>query len=135
MADKNYSLDIVTPTRTVFSGQVESFSALGIAGSFQVLFNHAPMLSAIGTGPVKVTDKDGKELRYATSGGFVEVSGNNVIFLAETAERSDEIDVSRAEESKKRATERLEKRENIDVARSQASLARALNRLKVAANG
>jgi len=132
MADKNYTLDIVTPTRTVFSGPVQSFSAPGVAGGFQVLYNHAPFLASIGVGVVRLTDTGGKEFRYATSGGFVEVNSNKVILLAETAERSDEIDSARAEEAKKRAAERLQKKENIDIERARAALARALNRLKVA---
>ena len=132
MAAKNFTLDIVTPTRTVFSGDVESFSAPGVLGGFQVLYNHAPLLSSIAVGRVKVIDVAGAELHYATSGGFVEVNENKVILLAETAERADEIDVQRAEEAKRRATERLESEERIEEDRARAALARALNRLRVA---
>lgn len=132
MADKHFLLDIVTPTKTIFSGTVGSFSAPGLAGSFQVLFNHAPLLAAIGIGEVKVLDSSGTEECYATSGGFAEVNSNKVILLAETAERSDNIDVKRAEEAKQRALERLAKTDEIDEERARAALARALNRLKVA---
>ena len=132
MAAKNFTLDIVTPTRTVFSGAVESFSAPGVSGGFQVLYNHAPLLSSIAVGRVKVIDGAGAELHYATSGGFVEVNENKVILLAETAERADEIDVQRAEEAKRRATERLQSEERIEEDRARAALARALNRLRVA---
>jgi F-type H+-transporting ATPase subunit epsilon len=132
MADKHFLLDIVTPTKTIFSGMVGSFSAPGLAGSFQVLFNHAPLLAAIGIGEVKILDAAGKEEHYATSGGFAEVNANKVILLAETAERSDDIDVKRAEEAKQRALERLAKEEEKDEQRARAALARALNRLKVA---
>ncbi|MDE3057077.1 MAG: F0F1 ATP synthase subunit epsilon [Bacteroidota bacterium] len=135
MAEKHFLLDIVTPTKTVFSGMVGSFSAPGLAGSFQVLFNHAPLLSAIGIGEVKVLDSAGTEERYATSGGFAEVNANKVILLAETAERSDSIDVKRAEEAKRRAVDRLAEEEKIDEQRARAALARALNRLKVAGAG
>jgi F-type H+-transporting ATPase subunit epsilon len=133
MSGKNFSLDIVTPTRTVFSGEVQSFSAPGVLGGFQVLFNHAPLLSSIKVGRVKVVDVTGKEIHYATSGGFVEVHANQVILLAETAERSDEIDVQRAEEAKRRADEELLKKENVDEERARAALVRAINRLKIAA--
>ena len=47
MADKNFQLDIVTPSSTVYSGEVKSFTAPGVVGNFQVLFNHAPLLSAV----------------------------------------------------------------------------------------
>jgi F-type H+-transporting ATPase subunit epsilon len=98
-----------------------------------VLFNHAPLLAEIGCGEVKLQDPQGNDLRYATSGGFVDVKQNHVVLLAETAEHSTEIDKSRAEASKERAQKRLaEHAAGVDAARAQASLQRALNRLKVA---
>jgi F-type H+-transporting ATPase subunit epsilon len=131
---KNYTLDIVTPTSTVFSGVVQSFSAPGIVGGFQVLVNHAPLLSAIGIGEMKIVDEAGVKSRYSTSGGFVEVRDNKVIVLAETAERSDLIDTERAQRAKERATERLAQQDAaINEERARAALARSLNRLKVAA--
>jgi len=132
MTGKEYDLEIVTPKRVVFNAPVDSFSAPGVIGGFQVLHNHAPLLSNLRIGEVKILDRDGKETRYATSGGFVEVRNNKVIMLAETAERSDEIDVERARESAARARERIaNKQAGINVERAQLSLLRALNRLKV----
>ena len=131
MASKNFQLDIVSPNRTVYSGTVQSFSAPGVVGNFQVLFNHAPLLSSIGIGEIKVIDADGKKLLFATGGGFVEVKSNKVILLAESAERSDEIDVVRAEKAKMRAQERLAmKNAEIDLDRARVALLRSLNRLK-----
>ena len=133
MADKAFKLEIVTPKKIVFSGDVTSFSAPGVAGGFQVLKSHAPFLSNIAIGEVKLVDAAGSESRFATSGGFVEVHDNKVILLAETAERSDEIDVARAEIAKERARKRLAaKTAEIDVDRARLALFRALNRLKVA---
>ncbi|MGC8595984.1 MAG: F0F1 ATP synthase subunit epsilon [Candidatus Kryptoniota bacterium] len=133
MAEKLFKLEIVTPSRVVFSGNVQSFSAPGVLGGFQVLYNHAPMLTMITVGEIKVRDENGNEFRYATTNGYVEVSSNEAIVVAEAVERSDEIDVERALASKKRAEERLNQREQaVDVARAQASLARASNRLKIA---
>ncbi len=135
MADKAFKLEIVTPRKVVYNGDVVSFSAPGTMGGFQVLFNHAPLLSEIGVGEVKIQDPQGNDLRYATSGGFVDVKQNHVVLLAETAEHSTEIDKARAEASKDRAQKRIaEHKEECDVARAQASLSRALNRLKVARN-
>ncbi len=133
MADKNFQLEIVTPQRVVFKGDVESFTAPGVMGSFQVLVNHAPLLSAIGVGEAKMRDTQGNEIRYATSGGFVEVMNNRVVMLAESAERSNEIDVSRAEKAKSRAQQRIEQHSSdIDLERARVALARAINRLKIA---
>lgn len=134
MAEKSFQLDIVTPSKTVYSGMVQSFSAPGVVGTFQVLFNHAPLLSSIGIGEVKVVEENGTAVRYATSGGFVEVKGNTVILLAESAEAAEEINIARAEKSKTRAEDRLAKRgSETDVERARVSLARSLNRLKIAA--
>jgi F-type H+-transporting ATPase subunit epsilon len=132
MAEKVFKLEIVTPKKIVFSGDVISFSAPGVVGGFQVLKSHAPLLSNIAVGEVKLIDVSGTESRYATTGGFVEVHDNKVIMLAETAERSDEIDVVRAEAARERARQRLaEKSQKTDVDRARLALFRAMNRLKV----
>jgi len=133
MANKNFQLDIVTPARTVYSGEVQSFTAPGVVGNFQVLFNHAPLLSAVGVGEVKVIEPNGTKLYFAVSSGFVEVKSNKVILLAESAERSDEINLARAEKSKTRANERLAaKDKSIDAERARVALYRSINRLKIA---
>lgn len=133
MADKEFQLEIVTPRRVVFQAPVVSFSAPGVVGGFQVLRSHAPLLSSIGIGEVKIIDAQGRELYYATSGGFVEVHDNRVVLLAETAEEAHEIDIKRAEAARDRALKRIaEKRIETDMERARAALQRALNRLKVA---
>ena len=133
MAEKAFKLEIVTPKRVVFSAEITSFSAPGVVGGFQVLRNHAPLLSSIAVGEVKLVDVAGNESRYATSGGVVEVHDNKVIMLAETAERSDEIAVVRAQAARDRARKLLaEKKSEIDVDRARMAMFRALNRLKVA---
>ena len=130
--DKLFKLEIVTPQKNVFSGSVESFAAPGTSGGFQILRDHAPFLTTISVGEVKLRDESGNETVYSTSGGFVEVSSNNVTFLADTAERKDEIDVDRARNAKARAEERLSKKEaGTNVERARTALARAVNRLKV----
>lgn len=136
MYEKPFKLEIVSPERVVFSGDATSFSAPGVQGGFQVLVNHAPLLSSLEAGEIKVKTMDGADVRYATSGGFAEVRGNRVVVLVETAERADEIDTERAAASKARAEERLWfTGEGVDVERARASLQRALNRLRVAAKG
>ena len=133
MTEKTFNLEIITPRKVVFSGDVQSFTAPGSMGSFQVLFNHAPLLSEITIGEARLRDSSGGELRFATSAGFVEVNANHVVMLAETAERPEEIDGTRAEAAKSRAEKRLSHYSpDIDVERARLALARALNRLKIA---
>lgn len=136
MTGKLFKLEIVTPKKVVFSGDVESFTAPGVMGSFQVLYNHAPLLAAVGIGEVRVHDTQGNKIRYATSGGFVDVVRNNVTMLAESAEKTNEIDIARAEAAKERATQRLARlAAETDVERARIALARAMNRLKIAKEG
>ncbi len=133
MNDKTFKLDIVAPDRVVYKGRVRSFSAPGELGTFQVLVNHAPLLSSLVVGEVKFTDEDGNIEYFATSGGFVEVRDNRVRALLDAAERADEIDVDRAQESRNRALERIKSRaSDTNMARAKRSLERANNRLKVA---
>ncbi len=133
MDGKQFRLEIVTPRRTLFAAEVTSFSAPGVVGGFQVLVNHAPLLAALETGEVTLVEPGGAEARFATSGGFVEVRNNTVVLLAETAERSDEIDVVRARAARERAQARLSQRaQDVDLERARASLRRAVNRLTVA---
>jgi F-type H+-transporting ATPase subunit epsilon len=132
MADKILQLEIVTPRRVVFKGEVTSLTAPGVVGGFQVLFNHAPLLSSLKIGEVKIKEASGTEFHYAISGGFVEVRENHILLLAETAERTDEIDAERAKASRDRAQKRMaEKKSDIDFERARLALYRALNRLKI----
>ena len=133
MEGKNYKLEIITPRRVVFSGEVESFSAPGVQGSFQVLVNHAPLLVQIGIGEMSIRDASGADFRFATSGGFVEVQENHVVMLAESAEKPEEIDTTRAKAARERAESRIAKHEaGTDVDRARFALHRAINRLRVA---
>lgn len=133
MADKSFRLEIVTPTKVIFDGEVVSFSAPGVMGGFQVLYNHAPLLAEIGIGAVKIQKPDGSELRFATGGGFVNVLDNRVTLLAESAERAAEIDAERAQTARDRARQKLgEKINDIELHETQQALQRALNRIRIA---
>jgi len=132
MAEKTVILEIVTPERLVFSGDVTSMIAPGTEGYFQILHNHAPFLSTLDVGEIRV-NYGGKDHFFATSGGFAEISQNKIAVLAETAEKTEEIDVARAEAAKKRAEERLQKHTtDIDVVRAESALYRAVNRIRIA---
>ncbi|MCU0332697.1 MAG: F0F1 ATP synthase subunit epsilon [Ignavibacteriaceae bacterium] len=123
-------LEIITPEKPIFKDQIEAVTIPGTLGSFQILKDHAPIISSFEIGVIKVK-KASAETFYTTSGGTVEVSQNNVLVLADSIEKVDDIDEDRAEKAKQRAEERLRKKheEDIDEARAKAALNRALNRL------
>ena len=128
-----YTLEIVTPSGTVYSGSVVSLLGPGSQGAFGVLARHAPMITAMRTGRLSFKEDGVAESRMlACSGGFVEVSTDRVTILAETAEFGDEIDLARAQEARDRAKERLDQHEDVDRIRAEASLSRALNRIDLA---
>lgn len=126
-------LEVVTPYRQVLSTEVESVILPTTDGYLGIMTNHAPLVAGLRIGVVYY-GKAGKEKeRMAVSGGFVEVSDNKVTILADTAELSEEIDVLRAKEAKRRAEQRLRQRQaNIDFVRAELALQRALARLRAA---
>ncbi len=124
-------LDIVTAERVVFSEDVDVVAAPGIEGQLGVLPHHAPLMSILQPGELLVR-KGGTEFCLAITGGFLEVRPDRIIVLADAAERAEEIDITRAEEAKRRAKQRLEEGvPDIDRARAEAALRRALARLGV----
>jgi F-type H+-transporting ATPase subunit epsilon len=130
---KELFLEVVTPSKTAYSGDIKSVSVPGTLGNFQVLYNHAPILSSMEIGIVKIVDDEGKEFEYSTSGGTIEVLNNKVLLLAESFESPDEIDARRAEEAEQRAKELLSRKNkaDIDLDRAELALHRSINRLKL----
>ena len=126
------NLDIVTAERVVFSQEVDSVVAPGIEGELGILPKHAPLLTALNLGELRIK-VGGEEITMAIGGGFLEVMPDKVVVLADSAERAEEIDLARAQEAKRRAEQRLqEKTSEIDLAHAESAMARALLRLKVA---
>ena len=126
-------LEIVTAERMVYSDDVNVVVAPGVEGELGILPHHAPLLTALQPGELRIK-KDGEEIILAISGGFLEVRPDKVIVLADAAERAEEIDIARAEEAKRRAEERLKERApEVDLLRAEAALRRSLMRLEVAA--
>ncbi len=80
---KSIHLQIVTPQKVVFNGDVENFSAPGVMGPFQVLFNHAPIVAALESGIFKVKNLGGAEERFHITGGFLELHHNEGTVLAD----------------------------------------------------
>jgi len=130
MAELN--LEIVTPDKPIFNEVIESVTIPGTLGSFQILQNHAPLISTFDVGVVTI--KSGSEPAYfSTSGGTIEVNDNKVLVLADSIEPIDQIDVDRAEKAKERAEGRLKRKheKDMDEERIVAALKRAINRLSV----
>jgi len=125
-------LDIVTAERAIYSEDVDAVVAPGVEGQLGLLPHHAPLMTVLEPGEL-VIRKGGEEISLVVSGGFLEVRPDRIIVLADAAERSDEIDLARAEEAKRRAEERITHPvPEIDNARAEAALRRALVRLRVA---
>jgi len=76
-------IEIITPEQKIFEGDINSVRVPGKKGSFQVLKNHAPIVSTLDSGAVTIVDTDGNELVYEISGGVIEVKSNNIILLAD----------------------------------------------------
>jgi len=146
--DKNFLLQIVTPLRTVFSGQVESLIVPAHEGFLGVMAHHSPLVALLKPGPIWVrkSERPGlpagageeivssrKEEVFACSGGILEVRENVATLLVDAVERAEDIDIPRAERAFQRARERLKSRDpSIDRERAERAYLRALTRLKVA---
>lgn len=130
MAEK-ITLDIVTPYGHVFTEEVDEVIAAGNEGEFGVLPNHISYLTTLKIG--MLTYKKGSESgHFFVNWGYAEVGPEKVTILADSAEKSDEIDVERAREAIKRAEKRLKQAEKYDDARTTSSLERAIMRVQVA---
>jgi len=128
-----FELEIVTPERLVVREKVEEMQIPGKNGYLGILPGHAPLITELGIGEISYRG-NGRSRRLAAAWGFAEVLPDRVSILAQTAERAEEIDVSRAEKARQRALQRLKSEDpNIDCARAQYALCRAATRLEVAA--
>jgi F-type H+-transporting ATPase subunit epsilon len=78
-------IEIVTPDKKIFEGEIKSVRVPGKKGSFQVLKDHAPIVSTLESGPVIMVDMDGKETVIEIDGGVIEVKANKIILLADSA--------------------------------------------------
>lgn len=125
-------LDIVTAERNVYSDDVDMVTAPGIEGELGILPRHAPLMTALQPGELRIRKGDQVEF-FAVGGGFMEVRPDRVIVLAESAEHAAEIDIERAEAARERAEKML--KEGVPEGRLEAiegALRRSRVRLKVA---
>ncbi len=131
-----FHLQVVTPEREVFNGDVESITLPGLESRFGVLRSHAPMIAALTAGYVEITDANGQQTRMAVGGGFFQVADNVAMILADSAESASDINVERAREAESRASSRLSGQMDagfqLERSRAEAALKRAQNRLRIA---
>ena len=130
MAEGKILLEIVTPQGLVFSEEVDEVTAAGSEGEFGVLPGHVPFVTTLKIGIL--TCKKGNESRFFfVNWGYAEVNHEKVMILADSAEKSEEIDLERAMAARKRAEERLKHAENVDFARAESALERAVTRAQI----
>lgn len=124
-------LDIVSAEKAIFSGPVEMVIATGELGELGVVAGHAPLLTVLKPGEIRVTQMGGQEDIFYVSGGILEVQPNCVSILADTVERADSLDEAVAIEAKARAEEAMaDKNSDIDYSMASMELARAIAQIR-----
>ncbi|HEV8488549.1 MAG TPA: F0F1 ATP synthase subunit epsilon [Candidatus Limnocylindrales bacterium] len=126
-------LEIVTPERLAYAEDVDAVTLPGGEGELGVLPHHAPLVSTLGVGELRIR-RGGQEELFAIAGGFLQVRPDKVVVMAETADMASEIDLEKAEEARREAERALETgfQEGADLAAARAALQQALLRIRVA---
>ncbi len=124
-------LDIVSAEATIFSGLAELVIATGEMGELGILYGHAPLLTALRPGSVRVIKQGGEEEVFYVSGGFLEVQATGVNILADTALRAGDIDEAAAQQAQEAAKLALNNQAvEMDYTRAAAQLAEAAAQLR-----
>jgi F-type H+-transporting ATPase subunit epsilon len=125
-------VDIVSPEGQMFSGEATMVFAPGAEGEIGVAPRHAPLLTTLTAGVVRVQTEGQEEQSFYVGGGALEIQPNKVSVLADTAARARDIDEAAAQAAKAHAEEAMRTRtDKIDIAEAQAELARAVAQLKI----
>ena len=128
---KSFKCEIVSAEASIFSGAVEQVIAAGVMGDLGILPGHAPLLSELSPGPVRVIHDGGQEYHYYVTGGFIEVQPEVVTILADTAVRADDLDEAAAEEARQHALKELnDSNADLDYTRASSELAEAVAQLR-----
>ena len=127
---KTFQIDIITPTSIKSISEVSYLRVPSVDGLVGIQSKHANAIIALDIGEIKISDKNGKNTYYATSGGFADVKPESTQLLLETIEQDQDIDEKRVEKSLQRADKRIGDKER-DLNRISSSLKRAKNRLHV----
>lgn len=126
-------MEIVTPERVLWRGDVTEVTAPGYLGEFEVLPEHAPFMTSLKVGALRFKEEGGQDQWAAVHGGYFEILDDRITVLAQHGELAQEIDLDRVLQSKGRAEGRIKEfanmsQEDKDVIRAKASLDRALTR-------
>ncbi len=126
-------LEIVTPERLAYSDEVDMVLVPGVDGELGILPHHAPLVSLLGVGELRIR-KGVDEESFAIVGGFLQVRPDKVVVMAETADLASDIDLERAQEARREAERTLESgfHEGADLSGARAQLQQALLRVRVA---
>ncbi len=128
---KTIRCDIVSAHEEIFSGDVTMVFATGIAGELGISPRHAPLITQLKPGPVRILDTTGEEQFYFVSGGIIEVQPHVVTVMADTAMRGEDLDQAAAEAAKTEAERELADRSGeMEIAEAQAKLAQAVAQLQ-----
>lgn len=123
--------DIVSAEEQIFSGLVQQLSVSGSEGELGIQYGHAPLLTAIKPGPVRLLTQNGSEEIYFVTGGFLEVQPNEISVLADVVVRAEDIDAAAAEEAQKQAEQELENASGeLDYSRAASQLAQATAQMR-----
>lgn len=126
-----FKLEVLTPRREFYSGDVEAVTIVLEDGEMTLLKDHEPMLAALEIGEMRIKTADGWKNAFASQ-GFVEVRPDETLIFVQTCEWPEDIDEARAEETRQRAAEAMrQKLSIIEYKESQAALARSMMRLRV----
>jgi F-type H+-transporting ATPase subunit epsilon len=129
---QKFKLSVLTQEKVHLQTDAVHLEAPGGLGYLGVLANHAPLLTTLKPGKLIVSLGGGKDEVFAVSGGLLKVSDNEVVVLAESIEKPEDIDMNRAIQAKERAEDRLRSRKvEMDMERAANALQRALNRIRL----
>lgn len=127
----NFKLNILTPEKQIYSGDVAELITTSIDGTIAILANHIPLLTTLKPTVTEIIDASGKKLKIFSSSGILEMKDNEAKILCDSCEWPEEIDFNRVEDAKKRAEERLNQKDGVDIKRAELALARAISRMKL----
>lgn len=129
---KSYHLDVVSAEQQMFTGNVQHIQVSGSEGELGIFHGHAPLLTAIKPGMVRIVKENNSEEYIYLSGGILEVQPTAVTVMADTAIRGEDLDEARALEAKRKAEDHMNKSHgDVDYAQASAELAKAIAKLRV----
>jgi F-type H+-transporting ATPase subunit epsilon len=128
-------VDIVSPEGQLYAGEANMVFAPAVEGELGIAPRHAPLLTTLSPGTVRVQVQGEDEHTFWIGGGALEIQPHNVSILADTAARAHDLDEAAAQEAKRQAEQALSSsRERVDIAAAQAELARAVAQLRAIAH-